>query len=119
MPAPRFSVKHSRTSGSMYQNLRTKCGAITLALVLMGGLLFQACRSTSSKTSLQRFQFTSPHMGTLFSVTVYARDHMTAAGAAQSAFQRVAALEDIMSDYKADSELMRLCDQPYGTPVQV
>ena len=24
-----------------------------------------------------------------------------------------------MSDYQADSELMRLCDQPFGTPVPV
>jgi thiamine biosynthesis lipoprotein len=58
-------------------------------------------------------------MGTEFSLTVYAPDHTHADAAAREAFQRIDALEDIMSDYQADSELMRLCDQPYGKPVPV
>ncbi|HVM48118.1 MAG TPA: FAD:protein FMN transferase [Candidatus Acidoferrum sp.] len=56
-------------------------------------------------------------MGTLFTITLYAPDASRAQAAAQAAFKRVDALEDIMSDYQADSELMRLCDQPWGKPV--
>ncbi|PWU12732.1 MAG: hypothetical protein C5B50_20940 [Verrucomicrobia bacterium] len=68
---------------------------------------------------LHRFQFTSGHMGTLFTITLYTTNQAQAEAAAEAAFQRVAALEDVMSDYRADSELMRLCDQPWGKPVQV
>src|SRR5438552_2319940 len=56
-------------------------------------------------------------MGTLFSITVYAREKAAAQSAAEAAFRRVAALDDIMSDYQADSELMRLCEAPPGQPM--
>ena len=58
-------------------------------------------------------------MGTLFTITLYAPDAPTAESAVEAAFKRTDALEDIMSDYEADSELNRLCDQPYGKPVPV
>jgi len=86
---------------------------------LAGLLLLAACRSNPLPQPLQRFEFTSPHMGTLFRITLYAPDQSGAQAAAQSAFRRVADLEDSMSDYQADSELMRLCDQPFGIPVPV
>jgi thiamine biosynthesis lipoprotein len=58
-------------------------------------------------------------MGTLITITLYASEPAAAEAAANAAFQRIDALEDIMSDYQADSEVMRLCDQPFGTPVPV
>ncbi len=58
-------------------------------------------------------------MGTLISITLYAPDLAAAKTAAGAAFQRIDALEDIMSDYQADSELMRLIEQPFGIPVPV
>jgi len=58
-------------------------------------------------------------MGTLMTITLYTPDAPAAKAAAAAAFQRIDALEDIMSDFQADSELMRLCDQPFGTPVPV
>lgn len=58
-------------------------------------------------------------MGTLFTINLYAPDQNSAEAAADAAFRRVDALEDIMSDYQADSELMLLCDQPFGKPVPV
>jgi thiamine biosynthesis lipoprotein len=58
-------------------------------------------------------------MGTLFRIVLYAADAGTAIKASRAAFDRVAALDDIMSDYRADSELMRLCQQAAGPPVKV
>jgi len=58
-------------------------------------------------------------MGTLFALTLYAPNAPMAEAAAHAAFKRVDALEDIMSDYQADSELNLLCDKPYGRPVPV
>src|SRR5207245_3943277 len=51
--------------------------------------------------------------------SLYASDQPTASTAAQAAFRRIAELDNIMSDYQADSELMRLCDQPFGKPLPV
>jgi thiamine biosynthesis lipoprotein len=58
-------------------------------------------------------------MGTLFRIALYATNEPAARAGAEAAFQRVADLDDMMSDYQADSELMRLCDQPVETPVPV
>ncbi len=56
-------------------------------------------------------------MGTQFTIVLYAMDSRVASEAATAAFQRIAALEDIMSDYQADSELNLLCQKPPGIPV--
>jgi FAD:protein FMN transferase len=58
-------------------------------------------------------------MGTLITITLYASEPVAAKDAAGAAFKRIDALEDSFSDYQADSELMRLCDQPFGKPVPV
>src|SRR5262245_50057886 len=68
-----------------------------------------------------RHEFESAHMGTKFRIVVYA-DRATAEKAAKAAFARVAELENVMSDYKRDSELMRVClanDAAPGKPVKV
>jgi thiamine biosynthesis lipoprotein len=82
-------------------------------------LLLTGCTCAVPKASLHRYEFNSPNMGTLFTITMYATDGKKAEEAADRAFRRVAELEDIMSDYRADSELMRLCDQPWGKPVPI
>jgi len=58
-------------------------------------------------------------MGALFSISLYAADKAAAEQAANAAFQRIAALDEMMSDYRADSELMLLCDKPFGQPIAV
>jgi thiamine biosynthesis lipoprotein len=68
---------------------------------------------------LARFVFTDRHMGTEFRIVLYAPDEATAKLAAKAAFARAAELDAIMSDYKADSDLMRLCKQAGGPPVRV
>lgn len=70
----------------------------------------------------QRFEFESKHMGTTFRVVIYAPDKETAKKAADAAFARVVELDAVMSDYKKDSELMRLCKafaKEVGPPVKV
>jgi FAD:protein FMN transferase len=57
----------------------------------------------------KRFEYEEPHMGTKFRMVLYAEEKATADRAAKAAFARVAELNRIMSDYLADSELMKLC----------
>ncbi len=88
-----------------------------LLLLPLGWLA--GCRTAPPPTELHRYELSSPHMGTLFRITLFAPSPAAAEAAAREAFQRVAALEDIMSDYQADSELMLLAGQPWGRPVSV
>ncbi len=88
-------------------------------------LFFVACLiSTSSITvraqdALARYTYTQYHMGVDARVVVYAPDAPTAETAAAAAFQRIAALDTIMSDYRPDSEVMRLCARAGGAPRRI
>jgi thiamine biosynthesis lipoprotein len=56
-----------------------------------------------------RFEFESKHMGTTVRVVLVAPDRPAAEAAAKAAFARIAEVEQSLSDYKSDSEVMRLC----------
>jgi FAD:protein FMN transferase len=83
------------------------------AAILMGGC------ATSSQVKYERYAYAELHMATMFSITLYAPSQAQADRAARAAFERIAALEDVMSDYDSRSELSRLCGAPYGQPVPV
>src|SRR5919198_3524433 len=56
---------------------------------------------------LNKYEVSEPHMGTLFTITALAE--FDPAKDIRAAFDRVAALDAALSDYKPDSELNRLC----------
>ncbi len=60
--------------------------------------------------SQERFTFAEPHLGTIVEITLYAPEDTVANDAAKAAFRRLKELDQIFSDYKTDSETMRLCD---------
>lgn len=76
---------------------------------LLAGLLAatHGCVSTGL-SPLERFDFSQAQMGLEFRLTLYAPDEATALTAAQAAYARIAALNQILSDYDSDSELSRL-----------
>src|SRR5260221_6404428 len=92
---------------------------LAIIIFLLAQLAGLGCRSTPEPQNLARCDFTSPHMGTLFKISLFAADNSLAKSAADAAFRRIAELDNIMSDYQADSELMILCDKPCGQPVAV
>jgi FAD:protein FMN transferase len=61
---------------------------------------------------LTRFEFSQIHMGTQFTILLYASDVESATYAANAAFECVEKLDAIMSDYRETSELRRLCREP-------
>jgi thiamine biosynthesis lipoprotein len=73
----------------------------------------------SQENSLQRFEFTQPHMGTLFKIVFYASNAPSALRASQAAFDRIAELDRIMSDYQPSSELMQVSQQAGGPPARI
>ncbi len=68
---------------------------------------------------LARFTYTQYHMGVSARLVLYASDEAAAERAGSAAFARVAALDSVMSDYRRDSELNRLCAQAGGPAVRV
>ncbi len=69
--------------------------------------------------ALIRYEFSQAHMGTLFRIVLYAPDAATASTASNAAFDRIAKLDDTMSDYRPSSELRSLCRAAGGPPVRV
>jgi thiamine biosynthesis lipoprotein len=82
-------------------------------------LLTTAPVAVAEGPALSRFTYKEPHMGTLFRIIVYAPDEATANRASRAAFDRIAALDARLTDYKADSELMQLCARAGKGPVAV
>ncbi len=64
--------------------------------------------------SVDRYEFSEPHMGTAFRIVLYAADRRTAEHAAASAYSVVERLDSTFSDYHADSEVSRLSSTEAG-----
>ncbi len=83
------------------------------------GILLVVAGPALADSPLSRFSFGEPHMGTWFKITLYAADKQTAQHAAAKAFERIAELDRMLTDYNSESELMRLCQKSGGPPVRV
>lgn len=57
---------------------------------------------------LQKFVYEKAEMGLPFRISLYAPDEATGKAAADAAYERIAVLNGILSDYDSDSELSRL-----------
>lgn len=75
--------------------------------------------STPVTTDVARFQYTEVHMGMQARIVLYTSDEATARRCAAAAFRRIGELDAIMSDYRKDSELNRLCSRAGSGPVVV
>ena len=60
------------------------------------------------RAELHRFEAVEPHMGTLVRITVYTPDEQAANHAFRAAFDRIRALDAVLSDYRPDSELNQI-----------
>lgn len=70
--------------------------------------LAAAITAWSQEGELKKFVYEKAEMGLPFRVSLYAADEATAKAAADAAFERIAVLNGILSDYDPDSELSRL-----------
>src|SRR5215470_5209167 len=106
-----MAVTHVEPTTPKVRSLRTVCqgmeprlGTVTLLL----WALLTGCATHSKLPPLARFEFTQPEMGVPFRIVLYAATEAEARAAAEATFQRVAQLNDILSDYDTDSELSQL-----------
>jgi thiamine biosynthesis lipoprotein len=91
-------------------------GLILIGLLWIPGGPVQATRLAGFRqqesVALGRFTFTEYHMGVDTRLVVYAPTKEKAETACAAAFEKIAQLDTMMSDYQIHSELMLLCDQP-------
>jgi thiamine biosynthesis lipoprotein len=88
-----------------------KAPVICCLLLLTASVTTQAAESS--------FEAVELHMGTLVRIQVFTADEKTARDAFRAAFDRIAGLDAILSDYKPASELNRLCRAQAGQPIPV
>lgn len=67
----------------------------------------------------ERFSFEQPLMGTLFKITCYAPNKTLAEKAAKEAFAEAEKINEVGSDYIADSELLGLSKKSIDAPIAV
>ena len=91
------------------------CAVLLLAL----SLIITSSVAAPQSDGLTRFSYTQYHMGINARFVVYAPNQASAETACTAAFARIAELDSIMSDYRRDSELNRLCDRAGGEAVRV
>lgn len=80
---------------------------------------FAAEPHAQSDASLQRFERRESQMGTQARIVLYAADASVAERAMQAGFDRIAELDRTLSDYRDDSELMRVAARAGRGPVPV
>jgi FAD:protein FMN transferase len=94
-----------------------RAGALRRAIFVIVCCMISVGFGSSGAEPLQRFEYQQRHMGVITRIVLYASDEAIARSAAQAAFRRMAALDDIMSDYRPHSELMRFAAGAGGPPV--
>lgn len=98
---------------------RFRAVLVTALYVLLTAFSVVAVTASGRAQLLEHYQYTEIHMGVPVRIVVYAPNSDNAERACRAAYARFAALEDIFSDYRNTSELMRLCEKAGGPPVPV
>lgn len=89
------------------------------AVALLIGSTTLGCAARGMRPPPHRFEYIRLSMGVPARIVLYAPDPRTAGEAAAAAYAVLSRLDEAMSDYRADSELMRLCDRAGGPPTAV
>ena len=113
LPYHSINLSLPRPIGCVARRIMLACLALGLSfLPAPSGVL-------AANPPLKRFEYSLPRMGTMFHIEMYSASSAQASKAAEAAFARAEELEQIMSDFRADSELMRLSRQGATAPFPV
>ena len=113
--SPNHLIGHSFNRATVHSPVHKTLLNLALGLIL----ILLPCRLSGRDPLLKRYEFSLPRMGTIFRIELYSPDDATASKAAEAAFARAEELEQIMSDYREDSELMRLSREGASAPFPV
>ena len=103
-----------------WQNTAKRWFFATVFGLLSAGLLTPlAAQQQAVDIESKRYTFTGAHLGTVVRLVFYSADRAHAKALAKRCFDRVRHLDGVFSDYRDDSELMKLCSVAHkqATPV--
>lgn len=104
----------------MYLPPKLRCAAIALlAMIFCSAAGGCAQGRHNNSPPLERHEYAQLHMGVQARLIVYVSNAQVAENAARAAYARIAEIEDVASDYRPTSELMRLCAKAGKGPVPV
>jgi thiamine biosynthesis lipoprotein ApbE len=90
---------------------RKMLGLLSVLTLILSNVGCGSIQETNQRRNLMRFEFVETQMGMPFRIVLYAPHRRIAEAAAQAAFARLEALNQIFSDYETESELNKLCYQ--------
>lgn len=90
-----------------------------LRSVLMLGLAACVCGCSIGRADLSRHEYTQIIMGVEARIVLYCENEPAANRAARAAFGRMNDLDAVLSDFRMESELMRVCRASGGPPIHV
>lgn len=88
--------------------------ALLLVALLSLGFGVPVFCGICAEAAARRYEFAEPHMGTVWTITCYSPSGHAPTNEVRQAFERIDALERIMTDYDSGSELLRFCAAPAG-----
>ena len=93
--------------------------AVVFCILLPGWVTPLAAQEQKGSTEAKRYTFTQAHLGTIVRLVVYSAERSEVKRLAERCFERVVELDGVFSDYRDDSELMKLCKVAHkqATPV--
>lgn len=91
-----------------------RAGTVLLVLGLVG-----AAGCSTPPTGTDRFEYRQVQLGVRARIVLYASSDAVARPIAQRAFARIEEIDEIASDYRVDSEVIRLAAAAGGDPVAV
>src|SRR5262245_43804352 len=94
-----------------------------LVCLIAGAPAVRATRAvplrSGAGSGFERYEFAESHMGTRIRIVLYATESRRAREASRAAFESIAVLDAIMSDFRDTSELSQVCDKGFAAPVRV
>ncbi len=105
-----------RTNNKQRRSARTGIMAVAFSLLTLGAFCLSALPARSSGAALQLVRRAHYQMGTIFEIAAYGKeaDARRTAAAIEEAFAEIRKADEMMSDYRDDSDLTRL-NQNGGT----
>ncbi len=103
-----------RNTSEQRRPARTGGMAATFSLLALGAFCLCALPAGSSGPALQLVRRAHYQMGTIFEISAYGENARRTAAAIEEAFAEIRQADQMMSDYRADSDLTRL-NQNGGT----
>src|SRR5262245_54257730 len=120
MEVVRFASMPDRSRPVPFRDPGVFMGATLFAWLWAFGVFSgNAGPASGSGGRLERFEFEETHMASPFHLVLYSTDAAAARRASRAAFDRIAALNAVLSDYDPESELSRLSRGAGGPPVKV